>query len=132
MAFYLGLAKRVTRHDPFTTRLTHDSFSINPNPLISCRVHVGFTGRVKIAGPNSIPSCIGGIMSNYGHFMEDARRYMSDLATLSFVHVVRGANSSAHILAKEACTHVIDKYWWHSIPSCIGGIIRKEELSLLS
>jgi hypothetical protein len=26
----LGLAKRVTRHDPFTTRLTRDPFSIDP------------------------------------------------------------------------------------------------------
>jgi hypothetical protein len=30
---------------------------INPNPLISCRVRVGFTGRVKIAGP--IRACLG-------------------------------------------------------------------------
>jgi hypothetical protein len=70
--------------------------------------------------------------SNYGHFVEDVKRFRSDLAISSFVHVSRGANSAAHVLAKEACNHVIDKYWWHSITSCIGDIIRKEELSPLS
>jgi hypothetical protein len=70
--------------------------------------------------------------SSYGHFVEDVKRFMSDLPTSSFVHVVRGANSVAHVLAKEVCTHVIGKHWWHSTPSCIGGIIRKEELSPLS
>ncbi|XP_059431643.1 uncharacterized protein LOC132165167 [Corylus avellana] len=76
---------------------------------------------------NSTRSC----ESSYGHFVEDVKRYMSDLATSSFVHVLRGANSAAHNLAKEACTHVTDKYWWHCIPPCIGDIIRKEETSLL-
>jgi hypothetical protein len=70
--------------------------------------------------------------SNYGHFVEDVKRFRSDLAISSFVHVSRGANSAAHVLVKEACNHVIDKYWWHSIPSCIGDIIRKEKLSPLS
>jgi hypothetical protein len=33
---------------------TKNLFKKNPNPLISCRVSVGFTGRVKIAGPSCI------------------------------------------------------------------------------
>jgi ribonuclease HI len=74
----------------------------------------------------------GACESSYGHFVEDVKRYMSELARSSFIHVVRGANSAAHSLAKEACTHVTDNYWWHSIPSCIGGIIREEEIPLLS
>jgi hypothetical protein len=28
--------------------------SINPNPIYSCRVRVGFAGRVKIAKPSSV------------------------------------------------------------------------------
>ena len=27
---------------------------VNPNPLISCRVRVGFMSRVKIANPNIV------------------------------------------------------------------------------
>ena len=77
---------------------------------------------------NSEESC----ESNYGHLVDDVKRFRSDLAISSFVHVGRGANFPAYVLAKEACNHVIDKYWWHSIPSCIGDIIRKEELSPFS
>jgi hypothetical protein len=64
--------------------------------------------------------------------VEDVKCFMTDLPISSFVHVVRGANSAAHVLVKEVCTHVIDKHWWHFITSCIGGIIKKEELSPLS
>ncbi|XP_059436347.1 uncharacterized protein LOC132169310 [Corylus avellana] len=77
---------------------------------------------------NSIGLC----ESSYGHFVEDVKTYSSDFAMSSFVHVPRGANSAAHTLAKEACTHVTEKFWWHCIPPCIGGIIRKEETSLYS
>jgi hypothetical protein len=34
---HLGLAKRVTRHDPFTTRLTSDPFSLNPDTTRSTK-----------------------------------------------------------------------------------------------
>ncbi|XP_059437059.1 uncharacterized protein LOC132170184 [Corylus avellana] len=68
--------------------------------------------------------------SNYGHFVEDVKRLLGEFNLSSFVHVSRGANCAAHNLAKEACTHVADKHWWHCIPSCIDGIIRKEETPL--
>lgn len=55
--------------------------------------------------------------SNYGHFVEDVKTDKGSLEMSTVTHVVRGANSAAHGLAKEACTHVINKYWWHSIPS---------------
>ena len=70
--------------------------------------------------------------SHYGDLVEDVKQFRSDLAISSFIHVGRGANSAAHVLAKEACNNVINKYWWHSIPSCIGGIIRKGKLYPLS
>jgi ribonuclease HI len=69
----------------------------------------------------------GSCESIYGHFVEDVKRHKSDLLLASFRHVVREANSVAHTLTKQACTYVTDFHWWHSIPSCIGGIIRKEE-----
>jgi hypothetical protein len=33
-----------------------NSFTINPNPLISCRVHVELSGRVKIVSPIGKPN----------------------------------------------------------------------------
>ena len=47
--------------------------------------------------------------TSYKHFVEDVKRSMSELTTSSFSHVVWGANSAAHSLAKEACTHITDK-----------------------
>jgi ribonuclease HI len=38
----------------------------------------------------------------YGHFVEDVKRCMGELTSLRFIHVVRGANSATHKLAKEA------------------------------
>jgi hypothetical protein len=39
--------------------------------------------------------------SHYGHLVEDVKRFWSDLAISSFVQVGRGANSTAHVLAKR-------------------------------
>jgi hypothetical protein len=52
----LGLAKRVTRHDPFTTQLTSDPFSLNPDTTrLTKRVGAPYTTRpVKFHGsPNT-------------------------------------------------------------------------------
>jgi hypothetical protein len=70
--------------------------------------------------------------SSYGHFVHDIKQGMSSMEESIFRHVDWGANSVVHVLAKEACTHVTNKTWWHSIIPCIGGIIRKEELHPLS
>ena len=42
------------RHDPFKQDKRVDPFTVNPNPLILCRVRVGFMDRVKIAGPTYV------------------------------------------------------------------------------
>ena len=75
---------------------------------------------------------MGSCDSMYGHFVEDVKRHKCDLVLASFTHVVGGANSATHTLAKEACTHVTDLHWWHYIPPCIGGIIRKKDFVPLS
>jgi fumarate reductase subunit C len=64
--------------------------------------------------------------------MTYTKQGMSSMEESIFRYVDWGANSVVHVLAKEACTHVANKTWWHSIPPCIGGIIRKEELHPLS
>jgi hypothetical protein len=60
--------------------------------------------------------------------VHDIKQGMSSMEESIFRHVDWGANSVVHVLAKEACTHVTNKTWWHSVPPCISGIIRKEEL----
>ncbi|XP_059428671.1 uncharacterized protein LOC132162451 [Corylus avellana] len=70
--------------------------------------------------------------SSYGHFVEDVKSFRREFTRASFIHVLRGANSAAHTLAKEACTHVTNIHWWHYIPPCIGDIVRKEETTFLS
>ncbi|XP_059441925.1 uncharacterized protein LOC132174254 [Corylus avellana] len=85
--------------------------------------HVIFEGDALtvVKAINSTDTC----ESSYGHFVEDVKRSRSEIAISSFVHVLRGANSAAHNLANEACTHVTDICQWHLIPPCIGDIIRK-------
>lgn len=64
--------------------------------------------------------------------MTYTKQGMSSMEESIFRYVDWGANSVVHVLAKEACIHVTNKTWWHSIIPCIGGIIRKEELHPLS
>lgn len=67
--------------------------------------------------------------SSYGHFVEDVKVGLVSIGNSKFVHVKREANLAAHTLAKAAYNHATGSILWHCTPSCVDGIIRKEEVS---
>jgi hypothetical protein len=67
--------------------------------------------------------------SSHGHIVEDIRTGLLSFDLSSFIHVKREANLAAHVLAKQVCKLAATSFRWHCIPSCISGIIRKEESS---
>lgn len=64
----------------------------------------------------------------HGHLIEAIKDGLQGLHQIRFTHVKREANDVAHELAVGARTHVIDTIRWTSIPPCISGIVRREEL----
>jgi hypothetical protein len=76
---------------------------------------------------NSLLPCNTG----YGHLIEDIKANLHLVGLSSFKHVRRTANTVTHELALYARTHVTNMRWF-SIPSCVSGIVRKEESSSLS
>jgi ribonuclease HI len=64
--------------------------------------------------------------SSFGHFVEDVKWVLWSFNSYVFQHVGREANYAAHGIAKEACNHVTETVWWHSIPSFIDGVVGKE------
>ncbi|XP_059446627.1 uncharacterized protein LOC132178194 [Corylus avellana] len=72
---------------------------------------------------NSTNQC----QSMHGHLIEDIKVALQALNQACFTHAKREANAAAHALAVGARNHVIDTMRWSSIPSCIYGIVRREE-----
>jgi hypothetical protein len=64
-------------------------------------------------------------LSSVDHLVEGIRNEVGFLITYSFVHVARGLNEAAHILAKIAITNVVDDVWLEEIPYCILEIITR-------
>jgi hypothetical protein len=58
-------------------------------------------------------------LSSVGHLVEGIRNEVGFFRTYSFVHVARGLNEAAHILAKTVITNVVDDVWLEEIPPCI-------------
>jgi ribonuclease HI len=89
--------------------------------------HVCFEGDTLtiVNEVNSYSPC----ESSHGHFVEDIRDGLTFFEMSRFTHVKREANMAAHVLAKQVCKLAANSVRWHSIPSCISGIIRKEEFS---
>jgi hypothetical protein len=67
--------------------------------------------------------------SMHGHLVEAIKKGLQGLNRLLFTHVQRELNVAAHELAVAARTHVMDTIRWTSIPPCICGIVRREEIS---
>jgi hypothetical protein len=53
--------------------------------------------------------------------VEGIRNEVGFFITYSFVHVARGLNEAAHILAKTVITNVVDDVWLEEIPSLYFG-----------
>jgi hypothetical protein len=64
-------------------------------------------------------------LSSVDHLVEGIRNEVGFLRTYSFVHVARGLNEAAHIMAKIAITNVVDDVWLEEIPYCILEIITR-------
>jgi ribonuclease HI len=84
--------------------------------------------QVIVNAMNSLQPCD----SNYGHFIEDARRGLRELGHSRFTHVKREANRAAYYLARATGIHATGTILWHCIPSCIDGVVRKESVLSLS
>jgi hypothetical protein len=67
-------------------------------------------------------------LSSVGHLVEGIRNEVGLVRTYSFVHVARGLNEAARILAKIAITNVVDDVWLEGIHSCILEIITRQAL----
>jgi hypothetical protein len=50
-------------------------------------------------------------MSKYGHLLEEIKFAMQSFRRGSLVHVKHDANSTAHGLAREPVTHIVDSIW---------------------
>jgi ribonuclease HI len=66
--------------------------------------------------------------SMHGHLIQAIKEGLQGLNQTSFTHTKREANAVAHEPAVEARTHVMDTVRWNSIPPCICGIVRREEI----
>ena len=66
--------------------------------------------------------------SLHSHLIKDIKEGLQGLNQMLFTHAKREANLAAHELAVGARTHVIDIIRWNSIPPCICGIVRREEI----
>jgi ribonuclease HI len=62
--------------------------------------------------------------SCFRNFVEGIRVEMQFMEQVAFIHVVRGANDDAHILAKLATTNVMDSTWVDIPPPSICDVFR--------
>ena len=135
----LGIIARDCRGGFLAAFSQHLSYDVSPviaealaavHAVIFC-LEQGYT-RVLFEGDsvqivnevNSSNPC----QSLYRHFIEDIKEGIRSLEHASFIHVKREANEAAHTLAVEARSHVIDISRWTTIPPCICGIVRREEV----
>lgn len=60
---------------------------------------------------------------NYGHLLEDIATSLSFFQFVKVVRVRRDANKVAHVLAKSAISHLLDKVWREDYPSSICSLV---------
>lgn len=69
--------------------------------------------------------------SKYGHIINGIKVGLCTLRSWQIVHIKRDANSTAHDLAREAISSVIDRVWVEKILNYIYGIVIKEQFALV-
>jgi hypothetical protein len=67
-----------------------------------------------------------------GHLIDGIKEILGKLRPWRVEHVKGDANSTAHILAREAFPCVIDWVWVEEIPNCICDIVTKEQCLLIN
>lgn len=68
--------------------------------------------------------------SHFGHVVDDTRQILLSLTSWKCSHVGRTGKNAAHLLAKMAVHHVIDRLYLDNFPDCICDIILKEQHDL--
>jgi len=66
-----------------------------------------------------------------GHLIDGIKEGLGKLRSWRVEHVKRAANSTAHILVREAFSYVIDRVWVEEISYCIYDIVNKEQWLLI-
>jgi hypothetical protein len=70
--------------------------------------------------------------SPYGQIIEDAREILFSRHSWDIIHVKRGANMTAHVLAKNALLTPQEEVWMEECPPCIFYIIDLELNALVA
>lgn len=125
MGFLLG-AKHLSIHistDPHTSEMMATTYAVTFSK------EVGFFEVIFERDTLNVikeVNCNPPFLSSVVHLVEGIRNEMGFFRTYSIVHVARGLNEAAHILAKTMIANVVDDVWLEEIPLCILEIITRD------